>query len=477
MENTLIGRKEEKRILQQALESQEAEMVAVFGRRRVGKTFLIKSVYQERIVFEITGIQNAPAAEQMQNFAQQLNKAANNTLPIQTPANWLEAFFLLTRLLEKKAEKQKQVVFFDELPWLAAQKSGFLRAFGNFWNSWAVNRNLVVVICGSAASWMLQKVVHNTGGLYNRITRRIHLRAFDLPETELYLRSRHIHLDRYQIVHLYMAMGGIPHYLKEIEAGQSAPQNINRICFSPNGLLQEEFPQLYAPLFVHADNHMAVIRALTSRRQGLVRQQIIDISRVPNGGGLTKVLEELVQSDFVSVLRPFGKKKNEQIYRLTDAYSLFYLQFMENRSYEGEETWLLLSQTQTYKTWSGYAFENICLRHIPQIKKALGISAVYSTVSSFYRKGGTEEEGAQIDLLIDRNDHVINLCEIKFYQEPFVINKAYADRLRSRMGIFRHAIKTSKHLVWTFITPFGLQTNAHSLGLDAPSLTLEDLFD
>lgn len=476
MENTLIGREEEKRILQQAMESREAEMVAVFGRRRVGKTFLVKSVYREQIVFEITGIQNAPYAEQMQNFAQQLNKAANNVVPVQTPANWLEAFFLLTQLLEQKAGDQKQVVFFDELPWLAARKSGFLRAFGNFWNSWAVNQHIVVVICGSAASWMIQKVVHDTGGLYNRITRRIHLQAFTLAETEQFLQSRHVHLDRYQIVQLHMAMGGIPHYLKEVETGNSATQNINRICFSPNGLLREEFPQLYAALFVNASNHMAVIRALAARRQGLLRKQIAEISQVPNGGGLTKVLEELVQSDFIAVFRPFGKKKQEQLYRLTDAYSLFYLQFMENRPYEGADTWQLLSQTQAYKTWSGYAFENVCFRHIPQIKKALGISGVFSNTSSFYRKGTPEEEGAQIDLLIDRNDHVVNLCEIKYYQEPFALTKAQADNLRNKMGVFRQATKTPKHLAIVLITTFGVKTNQYSLGLNVQSLTLEALF-
>lgn len=477
MTNLLIGRKEEQRILQKALESPEAEMVAVIGRRRVGKTFLVRSVYKERIIFEITGTQNAPYSEQIQNFVQQLNKASENTIPVQAPKNWMEAFHLLIILLEKKQGDQKQVVFFDELPWLAAQKSGFLRAFGYFWNSWAVKQqHIVVVICGSAASWMIQKVVHNTGGLYNRITKRIFLHAFDLSETEVFLKSRHVHFERYHIVQLYMALGGIPHHLKEIEAGKSATQNINQICFSPNGLLRDEFAKLYSALFANADNHIAVIQALASKRQGITRQQLVEIGKLPNGGGLTKVLEELAQSDFISVYRPFGKKKKEQLYRLTDEYSLFYLQFMEDNIHEGNDSWHLLSQTQAYKTWSGYAFENICLKHIPQIKKALGISGVFSTSSSFYKKGTQEEKGAQIDLLIDRNDQVINLCEIKFYHEPFTITKAYADSLRNKMGIFRQTTKTRKHLVPTLISTFGLNANQYSLGLNVQSLTLDDLF-
>lgn len=477
MNTPLIGRKEEQKILKKALDSTEAEMVAVIGRRRVGKTFLVRSVYQKQIIFEITGTQNAPYSEQLQNFILQLNKAAQNTVPLQPPKNWMEAFHFLTLFLEKKQGDQKQVVFFDELPWLASQKSGFLRAFGYFWNSWAVKQNIVVVICGSAASWMIKKVVHNTGGLYNRITRRIYLQAFNLAETESYLISRNIYFDRYQIAQLYMALGGIPHYLKEIEANKSAIQNINLICFSPNGLLRDEFSKLYPALFANADNHIEIIRALASKRHGLTRQQIIKLSKLPNGGGLTKVLDELNQSNFISIYRPFGKKKKEQLYRLTDEYSLFYLQFIENNIYEGSDTWHLLSQTQKFKSWSGYAFENICLKHVPQIKRKLGISGVFSTSSSFYKKGTQSTEGTQIDLLIDRNDHVINLCEIKFHLSPFSISKAYAEALRKKMTIFRDTTQTRKHLMLTLITTFGVDVNQHSLSLNVQDVTLDDLFD
>ncbi|MEL6863724.1 MAG: ATP-binding protein [Bacteroidota bacterium] len=477
MHHPLIGRQEEQGILQRALDSKEAEMVALIGRRRVGKTFLIKSFFKDKIAFEITGIQNAPQEEQLQNFTQQLNRAAQNTLPLPRPNNWLEAFHLLTLFLEKKDKKEKLVLFFDELPWLAAQRSSFLRAFGNFWNSWAVNQSIVVVICGSAASWMIQKVVHNTGGLYNRITRRIFLQAFTLSEVENYLQSRQIYLDRYQIVQLYMALGGIPHHLKEIEANKSAVQNINRICFSPNGLLRDEFDQLYPALFANADNHLKVIRTLAQKRQGISREELIRISRLPNGGGLTKVLEELSQSGFIQILPAFGKKKKGQIYRLTDEYSLFYLRFIEGSAYEGDNTWLLLSQTQSNKIWSGYAFENICLKHVAQLKKALGISGIYSNSSSFYQQGTKEESGAQIDLLIDRNDHVINVYEIKLYQEPFSISKDYAANLRNKIGTFRQASRTKKHLIPTLISPFGLKANSHSRSLNIQVLTLDALFD
>ncbi len=476
MKNLLIGREEEKEILQAALSSEKAEMVSVIGRRRVGKTYLIKTVFQGRIDFEITGLQNAPRSEQLQNFAYQLGKAARSSVPAKTPSNWLEAFIFLINYLEKKNKQEKMIVFLDELSWMATHKSGFLRGLSFFWNSWAVNQNIVVVICGSAASWMIRKVVHHRGGLHNRITKRISLAPFTLAETENYLKSRDIHFNRYQIVQLYMAMGGIPHYLEEIKAGKSAAQNIEKICFSKKGLLQDEFSKLYPALFANADRHISIIRSLAQKKQGLTRKQIIANIDFSEGGTVQKVLEELSESGFISGYWPFGKKKKEKLYRLTDEYSLFYLQFIENKKQEGDDIWQHLSQTQAYKIWSGYAFENICLKHIPQIKKALGISGIYSLSSSFYKKGTAAEPGAQIDLLIDRNDHLINLFEIKFYNDFFVLNKAYAEKLRKKMSIFRNATKTKKQLFWVLLTTFGLQTNQHSLGLVQQALTIDDLF-
>lgn len=476
MEQTFVGREEEKNTLLEVLKTQEPEMVAVVGRRRVGKTFLIKQIYQDQIIFEVTGLQDAELAKQLDHFSFTLFRYTENQIPLKKPANWLEAFQMLVLYLDQVSDKTKKVVFFDEVPWMAARKSDFLTGLGFFWNSWAVNRNIVIVICGSAASWMIDKVVNNRGGLHNRITRRIFLEPFNLAETEAYFKSRNIHFNRYQIVELYMALGGIPHYLKEVKANKSAVQNIDGICFSKGGLLRDEFSRLYPSLFANADKHIAIIRALATSRQGLIRQKIVQLGQLSEGGNTSKALAELEQSGFISSYFPFGKKKKDKLYRLTDEYSLFYLKFMEDKSNEGNGAWQHLSQTQTYKTWSGYAYENICLKHIFQIKKALSIAGIYSKSSSFIKKGTETERGTQIDLLIDRNDKVINLFEIKFYNTELTISAAYAKMLREKIRVFQETTRTRKHIMLTLMTTFGLKPNKHSLGLVDKVLDLDDLF-
>jgi uncharacterized protein len=478
MENDFIGRKKEQEILLQALASKQAEMVAIIGRRRVGKTFLIRSVYDTFITFEVTGMQNTTLKRQLRNFSFQLKTFFRPKTKLKLPIDWLEAFQQLIELLEDSpVTSDKKVLFFDELPWLDTRKSGFLEAFGFFWNSWASRKKIVIVICGSAASWMIQKVVYDKGGLHNRITKRIDLQAFNLYETELFLKNNNVNLDRYQILHLYMAMGGIPHYLKEVEPGLSSTQNIEKIGFSANGLLKDEFMKLYPALFENAESHISIIRALANNWYGLTRKKIIEDSKLPDGGTTTRYIEELVNSGFISPYYPFGKKKKEITYRLSDEYSLFYLKFIETKEYQGKDVWNHLNQTQTYKSWSGYAFENICLKHLQQIKKALEISGIYLEASCFHNRGNKTEDGIQIDLLLDRNDNVINLCEMKFYKDKFSITKTDAEEFREKIRIFRTITQTNKQIFQNIFTTFGLIHNENSLGLIDKAFDMNILFE
>ncbi len=473
----LIGRQKEQATLLTLLNSAEPEMVAIVGRRRVGKTFLIRTVYENRIDFELTGIQNATQEKQLQHFHTQLTLQFGRKAPKTIPTDWMDAFFQLISTLDKLKKTEKAVVFLDELSWLATPKSGFLEALGLFWNTWASRRNIVVVICGSAASWMIQKVIYDKGGLHNRITKRIDLQPFTLYETELYLKSRNVTSDRYQILQLYMAMGGIPHYLKEVAAGKSAIQNIDALCFSQGGLLSDEFSKLYPALFEYADNHIAIVRALAQKWKGMSRVEIVKSTKLPDGGGLTNTIEELVSCGFVSAYYPFGKKKKDMLYRLTDEYSLFYLQFIENQRIEVDSVWQHLSQTQAWKSWSGYAFESICLKHLSQLKKALGISGIYAEASSYVHKGNAMDEGIQVDLVLDRKDHTINLFEMKFYAAQWQLDKSDATELRERVALFKRLTKTQKQVFLTLVTTFGIKINEHSLGLIDNDLSMNVLFE
>ena len=475
----LTGRHEERKLLEEARHSSDAELIAVYGRRRVGKTFLIRSVYAEEILFDFTGVHEAGLKEQLMNFRNALQAAMGNDIPLAIPENWIEAFAFLQKYLEPKLKKGKGVIFIDEFPWIHTPKSGFLQAFGHFWNNWATKQdNIIVVICGSAASWMIRNVVNNKGGLHNRITKKIRLLPFNLNETEAYLKSRKVILDRYQLLQLYMAMGGIPHYLKEVKRGESAAQVTDRLYFSKDGFLKKEFQNLYKSLFDDAQHHMSVIKALAKKGSGLTRNELIDHTKLSSGGTTTLLLEELEESGFISAYIPFGKTTKESIYKLSDEYSLFYLKFIEGSRAGGLGTWLRQINTASYTSWSGFSFESVCQKHITQIKKALGIAGVMVEESGWrYQPGqGSKEKGAQIDLLLDRQDRCINICEMKFSNSEFVITKAYQQELQNKIEVFQQQTKTKKTLFLTMITAYGVKQNIHSTASVQNEISMNDLF-
>lgn len=460
-------------VMNQILASKEAEFLAVYGRRRVGKTFLIRQVYQKQIVFQMTGIASANTPQQLANFFSVLKEADPNVAPDSLPKNWFDAFGLLRSYLQK-LKMPKKVIFFDELPWIDTPRSNFLSALEHFWNAWASTRpDIILVVCGSAASWMISKLINNRGGLYNRVTQRIRLLPFTLHETEKYFRNNQIKLDRYQILQIYMALGGIPFYLSEIRPGKSAFQEIDRLAFSENGILVTEYENLYRSLFNHADRHITIIETLAQKSKGFSREEIITLSGLNDGGTLTTVLGELEESGFISKSYPFGKKIRDSIYRLTDQYSLFYLKFIKDQKQSGSGSWVNRIDNPVWRAWSGYAYENICFQHIGTIKKALGISGVYTEESSWLDKA----RSVQIDLLIDRRDHVINLCEVKFTQNHFNLTKAYKEEFEKKLFTFREETQTRKSVFPTLITTFGLKENIHSLGFIQNSITMDSLFE
>ena len=474
----LVGRIQEKRVLEDALASQGAELIAVYGRRRIGKTFLIRSVYEKYIRLESTGVHNATMQEQLEGFSFALKKAIESPLDIAVPKTWVAAFHSLENLLSPIIKKGQAVIFFDEFPWMHTQKSNFLTAFEHFWNSWASKQsNLTVVICGSAASWIIRNIVNNKGGLHNRVSIRIRLLPFTLSETQAYLKSRSVNLDHYQLLQLYMAMGGVPQYLKAVQKGESATQAIDRLFFTSHGSLKEEFKILYESLFDNAAHHIVVIRLLYDARKGMTRNEIISSSHLSSGGTATNVFTELEESGFVATYIPFDKTSKDLVYRLMDEYSLFYLKFVERSRATGAGTWLRISESNSFKSWSGFAFEAICLKHLPQLKKALHIETTYTEESVWRHVPGKGQPGAQIDLLLDRRDRCINICEIKFSTGEFTINKKYADELLQKRTVFIDRTKTKKTIFLTMITTYGVAKNAYYKDLVQSEVRMDDLFE
>ena len=473
----IIGREEEKLLLERFSTNNKAELVAVYGRRRIGKTYLIRNCLQKHIAFEYSGVHNVETGVQLSRYYQALTNQLNNKIALPVSADWFAAFELTAKLLQKKLRRKKIVFFLDEFPWMQTPKSNFLAAFEQFWNTWACKQsNLAVILCGSAASWMIQNVVRNKGGLHNRITQKIALQPFTLYETEAFLKSRNIQLNRYQVTQLYMAFGGVPHYLEQAAPGLSAAQIIDKACFTKSGFLYNEFTDLYKALFDSADRHFKVIKALAAKPMGLNRNEIIKVCKLQSGGSTTALLEELSASGFITAYIPVGKKTKDSIYKLTDEYSLFYLKFMETNRSGGKGTWARLSDTPSWKSWSGFAFESICMKHIPAVKTALGINGIYSETAIWKSRGNSSNDAAQIDLVIDRRDNCINLCEIKFYENKFILDKKYAAALQQKKRIFKEETKTRKQLFITLITTTGIQANEHSLGLIDQHLALDNLF-
>ena len=465
----LIGRFEEIEILNRKYDSDKSEFVALYGRRRIGKTYLIRSLFKDKFTFHFTGMANVSLKSQLTNF--------NNTLQDQHPnpdlkkaESWIDAFRQLRSIIEK-SRRPKKVIFLDELPWLDTMNSNFIPALEHFWNGFASQRSdVLLIVCGSAASWMIQKLINNKGGLHNRITQKIRIDPFSLKDCALLLEHKHIQLEPYQLVQLYMVLGGIPYYWDAIEKGKSAAQNIDTLCFGKTGLLANEFENLFKSLFNKSERHELIIQLLSKKNKGLTRDEICTLGNFTNGGSLTRLLNELEESGFIKRYHPYGKKTKNSLYQLVDFYSLFYLKWIKGQKAKEQNFWTNVLDNAQYKAWSGYTFELICLTHIKEIKLALGISGMNTEESAW--RGSTNENGAQIDLIIDRKDGIIHLCEMKFAKEPFQVDKKYDLELKNKIQVFKSETKTKKTIFLTFVTPFGIKSNVYSNNVQN-SLTLQ----
>jgi AAA+ ATPase superfamily predicted ATPase len=485
----MIVRQEENEVLEDLYSSARAEFLAIYGRRRVGKTYLVREFFQNKrsIFFNVTGTKDGPLLEQLTHFVDQLSEVFYKGLPLQSVKTWDAAFRLLTKAVSEVSSKTTKIIlFFDELPWMATRNSRLLESLDYYWNQhWSNNKRIKLIICGSSASWIINKVINNKGGLHNRITRQIHLEPFNLTQTKLFLEKKGIKLGLKHIVQIYMVMGGIPYYLSYIEKGLSAQQIIKRLAFSKNSFLINEFDNLFSSLFDNSDNYVEIVKIIAEHHYGIGERRLLElIGKHAVGGSGKKRLNDLEQTGFIYSFKPLFYKKKGTFYRLSDEYVMFYLQWLAPmrdtlaKSGLDQKNWEDLQKTPQWYTWLGYAFETICYKHVALLRNALKISSASTPGTWRYvPTKNTDQRGAQIDLLFDRVDDAITLCEIKYTSEPFILTKEYVDNLKQKIAIFKGRTNTKKQIFLTMISASGLKDNYYAQDLISATATLEDLFE
>ncbi len=471
----MIGRKRELAVLADCRMADRSRLAVIYGRRRVGKTYLVREAFDYRFTFTHTGLENGSFREQLAAFWNELRRQCGAECPV--PRNWMEAFEDLKDALASSTDRRK-TVFIDELPWMDTKNSGFIKAVEAFWNGWAsARKDIVMVVCGSAASWMAKKVLQNRGGLFNRASRTIRLEPFTLAECEEFVRAEGLALDRKDIAAAYMVFGGAPYYWSLLDRRESLSQNIDRLFFSQGAELAGEFARLYKSVFTMPEPYIAIVTALARKKAGMTRAELSEsIPNTGNDGTLTEMLGNLETSGFVRRYAETGNVRKGSVFQLIDNYTLFYFQFVHGYSGRDPSRWSHMVRDARRVSWEGLAFERVCLQHTAQIKAALGIAGV-ETHESAWRCGPGENgaRGAQIDLVIQRADRVVNLCEMKFCSERFAIDAAYAENLREKIGAFKRATRTRDNCHLTFVTTYGLLRNAHSAMVQS-EITLDELF-
>ncbi len=467
----MIGRIQEVEALREAATADRSRFVVIYGRRRVGKTFLIREAFDYRFTFSHTGMETGSMADQLESFHESLIDQGMN--PCEVPKNWIQAFGLLKRFLKASTDERK-VVFIDELPWMDTPRAKFVSALENFWNGWcSARKDIVLIVCGSATSWMIKKVLKNKGDLFNRANRVIYLKPFTLGECEAYARERGLSMGRRELAEGYMVFGGAPYYWSLLERSLSLAQNIDRLCFTQGGELTVEFKRLYASVFKRAEKHIKIVEVLGSRKSGMTREEIVSAVGLKDSGKFSRILEELEESGFIRIYSPMGRVKRGSIYQLVDAYTLFYLTFIRGKPIARPGYWLDGVGSGERLAWEGVAFERVCMWHERELKAALGIAGVSVNVCAW--RSSRRDGGAQIELLIDRKDGVINVCEMKFVTGEFPIGAKYAAELENKLSVFKEETQTDKSLHLTMITVSGVKRNEYSY-LVHSQIRLDDLF-
>jgi AAA+ ATPase superfamily predicted ATPase len=458
----IIGRKDEVKLLRTIEESKFSEFVAIYGRRRIGKTYLVDNLYEDKLI-SFTGSYGMNDSYHLAEFSKILKYKGDIN-------DWSDAFNMI-EFLVSNSDKKKKIIFFDEIAWIDEKEHNFLVNLERFWNTFASKRDdIILIVCASATSWMFEHILNNYGGLYNRVTRRIHLKPFDLVEAKQYCDFIGLNLSNQDIIDAYMIFGGIPYYFYNLQKGYSINQNINALFFKSNSSLKNEYEILFSSLFRLPGNYIKIMDLLSQKNRGLTREELAKQLNVSNGGELTKRLEELDACSFISKYPFYGKKIKGSLYKATDNFVVFYNKMIKSNVQYSEDFWIKEFRSPMVNTFRGYAFERVCLLHTNKIKELLKISAM-NTREYYFRN-----EGCQIDLIIDRPDKCINICEIKYSDGDYELSKDEFQKIENRVDNFKKENVSKRSYLRTLITNMGFKNSDLNNRIDN-KIVLEDIFE
>lgn len=484
--NFVIGRAKEKAELKTVLESKKSEFLGIYGRRRIGKTFLIREYFKNMKGVQFLSFQGQKDVDtktQIDTFYHELEKQFKINYQLKRARDWQGAFHDFDKFIEKHTLENKKdviVLFLDELPWFCNSKAGFLPALDYYWNQrWSANAKMKLIVCGSAASWMIKNVVNAKGGLHNRLTKKMYIAPFQFVEVKEFSKTNKLNFTDTQLLQIYMVLGGVPFYWSLLKKTTPISKQIDDLLFGKNAILKNELQNIFRSLFDNSELHLRIVKILSAAKSGIERNTLLNKCQIKSGGQASQYLDNLIHSGFIESFHLFGNKKKLTLFRLIDSFSYFD-SYWSKQSLGLVAFWQNKIQTPKLNTWAGYAFENFCLQHINQIIKALEIDRQVEAIHSWHsidqnKKGDIEEKGAQIDLIIERMDGVLHVIEIKYSQNEFVLKKEDAKNILNKVDRFKEKTQYRGQIKINLVTPIGLKKGLWNDEVFDKTITLKDL--
>lgn len=418
MNKLFVGRQSELETLSSLSKKKVASLVVIYGRRRVGKSRLIKEFGKHCRFYSFSGLpetKQTTAQSQREEFARQMREQLN--LPGLKAEDWGDLFTLLA----SHTQEGSLIIALDEISWMGSKDPDFLGKLKTAWdNAFSENPQLILIICGSVSAWIEKNILSNTGFL-GRISITLHLKELPLKDCNQLLDALSCHMSSFEKFNILSVTGGIPRYLEEINPTLSAENNIRELCFKPTGLLFREFEQIFSDLFSKRSlTYKNIVRVLSNGP--LHYEDIAKKADLITGSQFSGYLEDLIKAGFISRNYTWDIKSRKvsrlSLYRLSDNYVRFYLKYIE-KNYDRIERnhfkFQKLSEFTNWQTIMGYQFESLVLNNREFIMKTLHLD--YADIvcdNPFFQRKTARMQGCQIDYLIQTRLNSLFVCEIKF---------------------------------------------------------------